>query len=220
MDQLVSTQGAAKFLGITRPTVIKYIQEQKLAGMRVGKAYKIPKHELIRYGRSVGMSERRLAGLEEILLKQEKSTKELEPNNLDGLMLHEPILPLRQDLDDLYFLSVRPRGAFSDMILRVRSHKFFIGRHSLASLSIQDPYISNLHATLWYQEDRVRVLDQSSNGTRYAGGVLQNSECVLGDGDQLLVGATLLTLISTERIDLFLGSDISADEFHASRAED
>ncbi len=216
MEQLVSTQGAAKFLGITRPTVIKYIQEQKIGGMRVGKAYKISRQELIRYARSVGMSERRMAGLDEILLKQEKSTKELNPGE-EELLLHEPLFPLREDLEDLYFLSVKPRGALSDLILRVRSHKFFIGRHSLASLSIQDPYVSNLHATLWFREERVQVLDRSTNGTRYGGGLLHNEECWLGDGDQLMVGASLLTLISTERIDLYLGSDITADAFHAGR---
>ncbi len=220
MEELISTEDAARFLGVTRPTVIKYIQEERLEAMRTGKAYKITKEDLKRFAESIGMSESRLTSLETFLMKRNKKTSALVvPGSPDSLLLNEPSLPIAKDLDVLYFLSVRTNGEGHELLIRVKTPKFFIGRHSLASLSIQDPYVSTIHAMLLYQDEMVQVLDQSTNGTRLNGQVLAYSESrLLGDGDQFMVGTTVLSLIAPGRVDLYLGSDLSAREYHRSRA--
>lgn len=219
MEELISTEDAARFLGVTRPTVIKYIQEQRLTAMRTGKAYKITREDLKNFADSIGMSESRLASLDTFLMKRNKKTSALiKPSPPDPLMLYDPSFPIAKDLDVLYFLSVRTNGHGHELLIKVKTPKFFIGRHSLASLSIQDPYVSTIHAMLLYQDDMVRVLDQSTNGTRLAGLVLGYSESrLLGDGDQFMVGTTVLSLIAPGRVDLYLGSDLSARAYNQSR---
>lgn len=218
MDDLISTEDVARFLGVTRPTVIKYIQDERLTAMRTGKAYKIAKNDLVIFARDLGVSENRLAELDLFLKKRNKKTGFLDSDNLRvPLVGHPQRLPLRPDVEVLYFLAVRLQASSNEIILRVKAPKFFIGRHSLASLSIQDPYVSTLHATLLHQDDYVEVLDQSTNGTAVPDGMLRNGETLaVGDGDQFRVGTTILTLISAERVDLYLGSDLSAEAFHGA----
>ena len=209
MNRLISTQDAARFLGITRPTVIKYIQEERLKAMRVGKAYKISREEFVRFARSTGMPEKRLADLDGFLAKNNKRTHWLEGAPPRGeLVLNDPPVALARESDVLYFLSIRLEGSPSEVIFQVTAPKFFIGRHSLASLSIQDPYVSSIHASLLYQDRFVHVLDQSTNGTLVGGQLLKSGESHrLGDGDQLKVGTTVLSVISSARVDLYLSGN-------------
>jgi len=209
MNSFVSTENAARFLGVTRPTVIKYIQEERLPAMRGGRAYKISRADLAAFARANGMSEQRLADLDAFLRRQSRRTRALEPvAEATPLMLGEEPKPLPRDPEALYYVAAQPAGAVGEMVVRVTTPKFFIGRHSLASLSIRDPYVSSLHATLIYDDELVTVMDQSTNGTYCGENLLGHGNSqVIGDGDQLRVGATVLTLISTRQIDHFLGSD-------------
>jgi len=209
MNTYISTENAARFLGVTRPTVIKYIQEARLPAMRAGRAYKITRDDLASFARGNGMSEQRLAELDDFLRRQSRQTRALQPPDAQAeLHLEDVPQPLPSDPEACYYVAARPAGAVGELVIRVNAPKFFIGRHSLASLSLRDPYVSSLHATLIYDDEQVTVLDQSTNGTFFQGGALGNGESrVIGDGDQLRVGSTVITLISTRQIDLYLGSD-------------
>lgn len=209
MDTYISTENVARFLGVTRPTVIKYIQEERLAAMRAGRAYKISRDDLIAFARQNGMNEERLAGLDAFLRRQSRKTRTLSPEELEPrLILSDAPRSLESDPEALYYVAAKPAGARDELVVRVTTAKFFIGRHSLASLSLRDPYVSSLHATLIYNENLVTLLDQSTNGTVLADGTLHNGGSkVIGDGDQIRVGSTILTLISSRRIEQFLGAD-------------
>ena len=208
MEQLISTEHAARFLGITRPTVIKYINEGRLNASRTGKAYKITKPDLVSFGQSIGINGKRLSELDAFLRLHDKKTRSLAvlPTS-DSLVLHDPPRLIETDPDAAYFLSVRTHPDASEIVCRVEPKKFFIGRHSLASLSIQDPYVSTLHATLLFREGMIEILDQSTNGTVIRSRVLKAGESqIMGDGDQFRVGKALLTIISPRRIDTYLSS--------------
>ncbi len=209
MEQYISTENVARFLGVTRPTVIKYIQEERLNAMRAGRAYKISREDLVAFARGTGMSEKRLSGLDNFLRRQSRKTRSLDSIGApQPLVLNDPTEPLPKDPECFYYIAARPAGAGGELVVRVNTHKFFIGRHSLASLSLRDPYVSSLHATLIYQDETVTVLDQSTNGTYLASGMLHSGGSrVIGNGDQVRVGGTVLTLISTRDIDQYLGSD-------------
>lgn len=207
MYDLISTDNVARFLGVTRPTVIKYIQDGKLNATRVGKAYKIAKPDLEDFARGMGMNGARIAELDRLAKGPvKKKTQALNiANTLSELVAHQPSRPLIPEPDVLYFVAVRMRPDTPEIIFRVHAAKYFIGRHSLASLSIQDPYVSSLHATLLYSEELVKVIDQSTNGTQVRGATLKSGDAhTLGDGDQIRVGSVILTLISAQRIEEYL----------------
>ena len=208
MEQFVSTENVARFLGVSRPTVIKYIQEDRLPAMRSGKAYKISKGDLTAFARHLGMNETRIADLDQFLRNRNKKTRSLDRLPVGAsLTANDPVQPLAKDPEVLYFISIRDATGSGEFICRVLTMKFFIGRHSLASLSIRDPYVSTLHTTLVYQDGLVQVLDQSTNGTQVGNQLLKAGQtCTIGDGDQLQVANTVLTILSPDRADFYLGS--------------
>lgn len=216
MTGFVSTDEAAKVLGVSRPTVIKYLQEGKLPSLRTGKAYKIAKTDLAEFAGARGMDPRMLAhlGLEG---RGGARTGRLEAHTAARLQLHAEPLPLLQNNPGqvLYFLCFQLTANAPLVAVGVRDSKFFIGRHSLAHLIIQDNYVSNIHGTLFYQDRLVKILDQSTNGTRVGSRVLSSGDShVIGDGDQFGMGSAVFTLAAPDRIDLFLGQGMSAQAFH------
>lgn len=218
MEQLISTDNVAKFLGISRPTVVKYIQQGRLEACRSGRAYKIARPALESFARQTGVSEDRLDSLEEFLRKNDKSTQALnlfrdetsqESSNeafyeQSQLVRHDPPNLIVGEENVCYYLALRTHPEAHEIICRVGAEKFYIGRHSQASLSIQDPFISSMHATLHFQSGLVRLMDQSTNGTLIRDAKLSGSMVNLGDGDQFLLGHSLVTIISPQRIDLYL----------------
>jgi len=210
MDQLISTENVARCLGISRPTVIKYIQEDRLKAMRTGKAYKIARTDLVTFARQMGINDARIADLGRFLSRRDKKTRALEAKPKEiPLVRHRPPRPMVADADVCYYVFVDSGLRAGRLLVPVKAHKFFIGRHSLASLSITDPYVSALHTTLVFQDSLVKVVDQSTNGTRYGGGLLRSGQTqVLGDGDQFGVGAVLFTLVSPDKVDGFLGTGV------------
>lgn len=207
MDDLLSTQVVADLLGVTRQTIINYIQENRLAAQRLGKAYKISEQEFMQFVKDSGLPPSDMAQLRGRLeSRSDKRTRSLGQRNLEELELNQPPRPIIPQLETLYFLSVKPMGPGSEIIVKVKENRFFVGRHSLASLSIQDPYISTIHANLIFDGAFVTVQDQSTNGT-YVGAqqlLHQGASQVLGDGDQCRVGKHILTIVSPHRIDIYL----------------
>ncbi len=214
MDLMISTETVARFLGVTRPTVIKYIQDGRLVAVRSGKAYKIARNDLEDFARELGMSSARISELDKLAhVVEDKRTRSLDASELSlDLEANYPPIALQPEPDVLYFVAVRTHPAAPELIFRVHSTKYFIGRHSLASLSIQDPYVSSLHATLIYDNGLVRLLDQSTNGTHVRGAKLQTGEShLLGDGDQIRVGSVVLTLLSASRIEAYLAGTLNGE---------
>lgn len=214
MDLMISTETVARFLGVTRPTVIKYIQDGRLIAVRSGKAYKIARNDLENFAREMGMSSSRISELDKLAhVVDDKRTRSLDETDLSpDLEANYPPLPLIPEPDVLYFVAVCTHAGAPELIFRVHTNKYFIGRHSLASLSIQDPYVSSLHATLIYDNGFVRLLDQSTNGTHVRSAKLHSGEShVLGDGDQIRVAGVVLTLISASRIEAHLAETLNAE---------
>ena len=210
MEDMISTENVARFLGITRPTVIKYIQGGRLKAARTGKAYKISRSDLVDFAKNIGINGSRLAELDHFLLKRNKKTRTLD-NPLPGsrLVLNPTPVSFSPEPDAFYFVAVRVHPDAREILFRVNTTKYFVGRHSLASLSIQDPYVSTLHTTLIFDENLVKVLDQSTNGTNIKLRTLRSGDSqVLGDGDQFQVGEVVFTLVSPERVDQYLGFGI------------
>ena len=207
MEDMLSTQDAAELLGVTRQTVINYIQEQRMNAQRLGKAYKISEQDFMRFVRESGLPPADQAQYRARLeSRPDKKTRSLARRNNDELVLHTPPRPIIPDPETHYFLSVRSLGPGSEIIVRVQNNRFFVGRHSLASLSIQDPYVSTIHANLIFHDSLVTVQDQSTNGTRVGDHLLVGNSQQVGDGDQCLVGTHVLTFISPHRIDIYLNS--------------
>ena len=218
MEPFLSTEDVAGILGVSRPTVIKYIQEGRLRAARTGKAYKIAKPDLVSFARDNGLNIALLATQDVFTQTREKETHRLSPPDFDGDMVcNDPPLPLERDPDSdvLYYLVVRPHESSHELIIPVKSQKFFIGRHSLASLVIQDPFISNIHATLIYHDGFVKILDQSTNGTQVGNHLIGvGLDTVIGDGDPFRMGHTSMRLLAADRIDLYLNSGTTASQHH------
>ena len=217
MDSFVSTEEVARFLGISRPTVIKYIQNNRLKAVRTGKAYKITRTDLASFARQMGMDESRVAGLGSPPPRQGKKTARLDSAEASPLTRHQPPLPLLQDAQNgtYYFLLMPSDDTRQETLIQVKHPKFFIGRHSQASLVINDRAISSIHATLLHSENQVQLIDESTNGTLIGGGSIQNGESVvLGDGDQFQIGSMVFTLVAAERADLYLIQGLKARKFH------
>ena len=216
MEPFLSTEEAAGILGVSRPTIIKYIQEGRLRAARTGKAYKITKPDLAAFARDNGLNIALLATQQVYTQTREKKTQSLSPPNMEpDMVCNDPAIPLRRDpeSDVLYYLVIRPHEATHELIIPVKSQKFFIGRHSLASLVIQDPFISNIHATLIYHDGYVKVLDQSTNGTQVGTSFIGSAMgVIIGDGDPFKMGHTKMRLIASERIDLYLGAGPTATQ--------
>lgn len=216
MEPFLSTEEAAGILGVSRPTIIKYIQEGRLRAARTGKAYKITKPDLVAFARDNGLNIALLATQQVYSQTREKKTQSLSPPSMDGDMTcHDPPIALKRDPDSdvLYYLVVRPHEASHELIIPVKSQKFFIGRHSLASLVIQDPFISNIHATLIFHDGFVKVLDQSTNGTQVGTSFIGTGfDVIIGDGDPFKMGHTKMRLIAVDRIDVYLGAGATASQ--------
>lgn len=223
MELFLSTEEVSGILGVSRPTVIKYIQEGRLRAARTGKAYKITKPDLVHFARENGLNIALLATQQVFTQTQEKKTHRLSPPSMEADMLcQDPTIPLEKDQESevLYYLVVCPLEASHELIIPVKSQKFFIGRHSLASLVIQDPFISNIHATLIYHDGFVKLLDQSTNGTQVGGHFLgAGLDVVIGDGDPFKMGHTKMRLVSAKRIDHYLGSGTTAAQHAQAEAQ-
>lgn len=209
MEQMISTEMVARFLGVTRPTIIKYIQEGRLNATRSGKAYKIARGDLESFAKTMGVNGARMAELDSMLCQRDKRTRSLNGDTVDPdrLVGHLPPKEMFTEPDVLYYVAVRTHPLAREIIFRVNTCKYFIGRHSLASLSIQDPFVSSLHATLVFDGGLVKILDQSTNGTHVRGQLLKSGDThTLGDGDQLRVAEVLLTLISANRMDEYMAA--------------
>lgn len=216
MEPFLSTEEVAGILGVSRPTVIKYIQEGRLRAARTGKAYKITKPDLVKFARVNGLNIALLATQQVFSKTAEKQTSRLSPPNLEpNLHANDPAMPLEPDpeSDVLYYLVIKAHEATHELIIPVKSQKFFIGRHSLASLVIQDPFISNIHATLIFHDGFIKVLDQSTNGTQVGNNFIGSGfDVIIGDGDEFKMGHTKMALLSSKRIDHYLGSGQTASQ--------
>ncbi|HHC24416.1 MAG TPA: FHA domain-containing protein, partial [Desulfobacterales bacterium] len=112
--------------------------------------------------------------------------------------------PIRENSDALYFLSIHLHDASNELVYRVRESYLIIGRSHLATLSIQDPYVSNIHATLTYEKGFIRLKDESTNGIQIGDICLKFGESrQLGDGDEFMVGNSLLKILSPHKIDRY-----------------
>ncbi|MCP4347972.1 MAG: FHA domain-containing protein [Desulfobacterales bacterium] len=208
----LSTDDVAYALGITRPTVIKYIKENRLDAVRSGKAYKITPESLINFANKQGITENPIKVL---TMRHEKNKKTVlfeQVTNVqsqnNNILTQPDILPIRENQDALYYLSIWMNDAHNELVFRVRESFLIIGRDSLANLSIQDPYVSSVHAVLTYQEEFVLLRDQSTNGTFADGRHLKYGETVnMGDGSEFVVGNTRLKLLSPHQMDEHFNHD-------------
>lgn len=197
----LSTDDAAYALGVTRPTVISYIKQNRIQAAQTGKAYKITPEALADFAGRQGMSENPL----DILAKRNGNSKKTVPLEaadvkIRKLLHRDQSSPIRENSDALYFLSIQLHDARDELVYRVRESYLIIGRSHLATLSIQDPYVSNIHATLTYEKGFVRLKDESTNGTQVGDVRLKFGETRdLGDGDEFMVGNSLLKILSPHK---------------------
>lgn len=204
-SRFLTTDDVAYALGITRPTVIKYIKGNRLEAIRSGKAYKITPEALVSFANEMGMNENPLKTL---VMRNGKSKKTIvlgqnpNVNPREDTSSPENVLPIEENQDALYFLSVWLSDAQNELVIRVRESFLVIGRDSLAAISIQDPYVSNIHAVLTYQEGCIILKDQSTNGTIVGNKRLTYGEiATLGDNSEFIVGNSALKILSPHRMD-------------------
>ncbi|MCP4113385.1 MAG: FHA domain-containing protein [Desulfobacteraceae bacterium] len=207
-SRFLTTDDVAYALGITRPTVIKYIRGNRLEAIRSGKAYKITPEALVSFANKTGMNDNPLKTL---VMRNGKSKKTvvLGQHPREDISPPENILPIKENRDALYFLSIWLSNAQNELIFRVRESFLVIGRDTLAAISIQDPCVSNIHAVLTYQKGSVVLKDQSTNGTIVSNAHLKYGEtAILGDNSEFIVGNSALKILSPHRMDQHFNSKI------------
>jgi len=203
----LSTDDVAYALDISRPTVIKYIREKKIQAVKTGKAFKIAPEALITFANQEGFAADPL----KVLAMRDKNFKKTvpltPPQSVENTAASSETNPQRliENPDALYFLSIRTDNGGSELVMRVRESILVVGRCSMATLSVQDPYVSNIHATLTYNQGFITLRDQSTNGTQVGDTVLHHGmETQLGAGGRFRVGHSLLTIIASQKINAYL----------------
>lgn len=90
-------------------------------------------------------------------------------------------LELMNDVKTLYFDIKQFYPMTSEMII--------IGRGKDCTVHIDDFYLSNHHAKLWYDEEEWHIIDMgSTNGTFINGKPIKSSEMILDNGDVIRIG--------------------------------
>jgi len=208
-SKYLTTDEVASTLGISRPTVINYIKKGRLEAIRSGKSFKIPIESFVRFSVDENISDNPLSLLTNFPKITKKTTSfEADISNKKLHLNTEPI-KIEESANELYYLSAQLDGARYRVCLRIREAMFVIGRHSFASFSIQDSYVSNTHLILSFQEGTITLRDQSTNGTIVGGKVLRYGEFIqIGDTDEFIAGRTVFEIISPQRIDNYLDESI------------
>ncbi|MEK9500807.1 FHA domain-containing protein [Gaopeijia maritima] len=84
---------------------------------------------------------------------------------------------------------VADRGAAKGTVHRIDGERSVLGADGSADVRIDDPHISEQHASLRFHDGRFTLTDlDSTNGTRLNGEEVQKSE--LSDGDRIGLGGT------------------------------
>jgi len=205
-QKYLTTDEIASILGITRQTVVNYIKQGRIESIRSGKAYKIPLNAFITFARSEGITDNPLSLLPNYIKPNKKTTSFESAIDISTkkLKLNPVPIIIEESSNELYYLSVQISEAQHKICLRIKEGMFIIGRHSFASFSIQDPYISSTHLILYFKDGHVTIMDQSTNGTFVGNLLLKYGESKeIGDGDEFIAGQTLFEIISPHRIDKY-----------------
>lgn len=70
-----------------------------------------------------------------------------------------------------------------------------IGRGEDNQVAVNDPFISNHHASIYIKDDRLFIKDMNSTNGTYKNGIKVNNEEELSDGDVIKIGRLVFKVI-------------------------